>query len=112
MGHSSNLGNIKVTVTFTTRKPPSLNIWQTKSPNFFLLQFFFFLRGEGGASTPYDPVSCAYGNYHNSMFQWFNVRQQEFGKSEGATFESAIFWTPMFLIIREVTCFLGGGLIG
>ena len=50
MGHSNNLGNIKVTVTFATRKPPSLNIWQKKVSKFFSLQIFF-LRGVGGAAT-------------------------------------------------------------
>ena len=65
MSHSNNLGNIKVTATFTTRKPPSPD--RQKCPNFFFI--FFSLQGKGGAATPYDPVSCAYDNYHKSMFQ-------------------------------------------
>ena len=69
MGHSNNLENNKVTSTFATRKPPSINIGLTKEPKFFVLKFFFFSRGEGGAATPEDPVSCAYDNYPNSMFQ-------------------------------------------
>ena len=49
MSHSNNLENIKVPVTFTTRKPRSPNIWQTKVSKFFSLQFCLFLRGERGA---------------------------------------------------------------
>ena len=53
MGHSNNLGNAKVKVTFETRKleNPSPNIGQTKLSNFFII-IFFFLRGKGGAATP------------------------------------------------------------
>ena len=52
MGYSNNLENIKVKVTFTTRKLPSPNTWQTKLSKFFHYSFFFFSRGEEGAATP------------------------------------------------------------
>ena len=87
IGLSNNLGNIKVTVTFTTTKPRSPNIWQPKLPNFFSLKVILTWEG-GGAS---DPISRAYDNNRNSMLQSFNVQQQEFGNSEGATYESAVF---------------------
>ena len=31
--------------------------------------------------------------------------------SKGATFESAVLWTPMFLLIQEFIFFLNGGFI-
>ena len=63
MGHSINLLNIKVHVTFTTRKPPH----QISDSLIFFITIFFFLRGKGGAAAPWEPVSYAYDNCHNSM---------------------------------------------
>ena len=48
MGHFKNLGNIKVSVTFTTRKTPHQISDRRNCPNFFHYNFYFFLRGEGG----------------------------------------------------------------
>ena len=71
MGHSNNLGNIKVKVTLATRKPASPSICRTKLSNFFIT-FFFFLRGKGGAlkggATPQEPVSYTYDNYYIQCF--------------------------------------------
>ena len=52
MGHSKNLGNIKVKVTLTTRKPPSPNIWQTIFFIFYVqfsIIFYFLFKREGGS---------------------------------------------------------------
>ena len=47
MGHSNNLGNIKVKVTLKTRKPASPSICRTKLSNFFYYIFFLFKRERG-----------------------------------------------------------------
>ena len=67
MGHSKNLGNIKVKVTFTTRKPPLTKYLTGKIVQFFI-SFFFFLRGKGGAAIPQEPVSYAYDSYYIQCF--------------------------------------------
>ena len=69
MGHSNNLGNLKVKVILTTRKPPhQISDRRTFFYYIFLLHFFFFLRGKGGAATPQEPVCYAYGNYYIQFF--------------------------------------------